>query len=163
MSDDVDRLLRDWARERHDLDLSPMEVLSRVSRLALLLDRTRKDAFAAHALVGSEFDVLAALRRAGKPYELSPKSLLRETLVTSGTMTTRVDRLADRGFVVRRPDPDDRRGVLVRLTEAGRHVVDGALEALLARESELLGALDARERGELSGLLRRLMQSFQRE
>ena len=160
MPDAVDRLLRDWARERGDLDLSPMEVLSRVSRLALLLDRARKEAFAAHDLVGWEFDVLAALRRAGAPYELSPKLLLRETLVTSGTMTNRVDRLAERGFVVRSPDPADRRGVLVGLTDAGREVVDSALEALLARETALLGALDADDRGQLSELLRRLMQSF---
>ncbi|WP_460766064.1 MarR family winged helix-turn-helix transcriptional regulator [Mariniluteicoccus flavus] len=158
--DDVDRLLRDWARERADLDLSPMEVLSRVSRLSLLLDRARNDAFAAHDFVTWEFDVLAALRRAGKPYELSPGRLLRETLVTSGTMTNRVDRLVGRGLVERRPDPGDRRGVLVRLTPAGRAAVDGALEALLAREAELLGSLAADERKALSGLLRRLMTRF---
>lgn len=160
MSDDVDRLLRDWARERADLDLSPMEVLSRVSRLALMLDRARRDAFAAHDLVGWEFDVLAALRRTGAPYELTPKALLRETLVTSGTMTNRVDRLAARALVVRRPDPADRRGVLVRLTETGRQAVDGALEDLLARESQLLGALTPDDRRRLSELLRALMASF---
>ncbi|GAB3622175.1 MarR family transcriptional regulator TamR [Mariniluteicoccus endophyticus] len=160
MSDDVDRLLRDWARERADLDLRPMEVLSRVSRLSLLLDRARRDAFAAHDLVAWEFDVLAALRRAGDPYELTPKALLRETLVTSGTMTNRVDRLAERGLVARFPDPSDRRGVRVRLAPPGRGAVDGALEALLARESELLATLDADQRSQLSALLRRLMTSF---
>ncbi|WP_432558899.1 MarR family winged helix-turn-helix transcriptional regulator [Granulicoccus sp. GXG6511] len=157
MSDDVDRLLADWQRERPDVDLSPMEVLSRVTRLSHLLDMARKDAFADHEIVGWEFDVLAALRRAGVPYELSPGRLLKETLVTSGTMTNRVDRLVARGFVSRSPDPDDRRGVLVRLTEAGRNVVDGALESLLAQEKELLAGIDGAQRRQLSELLRALM------
>lgn len=157
MQDAVDHLLRDWARERTDLDLAPMAVLSRVTRLALLLDRGRQEAFEAHALVGWEFDVLAALRRAGEPYELSPGQLLRETLVTSGTMTNRVDRLVGRGLVTRHQDPADRRGVRVRLTDAGRAAVDGALSALLAHEAELLAPLDAAEREALSGLLRRLL------
>lgn len=157
MSDDVDRLLADWRRERPEADVSPMEVLSRVTRLGHLLDSARKAAFADHGIVGWEFDVLAALRRAGAPYELSPGRLLKETHVTSGTMTNRVDRLVERGFVSRSPDPADRRGVLVRLTDAGRTVVDGALESLLAQEKELLKGLDAKQRRQLSGLLRELM------
>lgn len=160
MPDDVDRLLADWRRERPDVDLSPMEVLSRVTRLSHLLDRARKAAFADHDIVGWEFDVLAALRRTGPPYELSPGKLLKETLVTSGTMTNRVDRLVMRGFVSRSPDPDDRRGVLVRLTDAGRTVVDGALEALLEHEKELLAGIDATQRRQLSELLRTLMIRF---
>lgn len=160
--DDVDRLLADWGRERADLDLSPMAVLSRVTRLSRLLDRARQDAFAAHGVVAWEFDVLAALRRAGEPYQLSPGRLLRETLVTSGTMTNRVDRLVTRGLVRRSPDPSDRRGVLVSLTDAGRDVVDGALETLLRHESELLDGLDRAEREELSGLLRALMLRFEK-
>src|SRR5687767_10077382 len=116
MEDEVDRLVQAWQRERPDLDISPMEVLSRITRLARHLDRARRQAFAAHDLETWEFDVLAALRRSGKPYELSPGRLLRETLVTSGTMTNRVDRLAARGLVRRAPDPADRRGVLVQLT-----------------------------------------------
>lgn len=156
LADDVDRLLTDWQRERPDVDLSPMEVLSRVTRLSLLLDRARSEAFAAHSIVTWEFDVLAALRRAGIPYELSPGRLLKETHVTSGTMTNRVDRLVARELVVRAPDPGDRRGVLVRLSDTGRRVVDGALESLLAREHALLDGLDAGQRKELSGLLRAL-------
>jgi DNA-binding MarR family transcriptional regulator len=160
MSDDVDRLLADWRRERPDADLSPMEVFSRVSRLSRLLDRARNDAFATHDIVAWEFDVLAALRRAGKPYQLSPGRLLRETMVTSGTMTNRVDRLLARGLVSRAPDPADRRGVLVRLTEAGRQVVDGALESLLAYEHELLRGLNSSQRRQLSTLLRGLLLGF---
>ena len=103
--DEVDRLVEAWRRERADLDLRPMEVLSRVTRLGHHLDRARRQAFAEHAIESWEFDVLAALRRAGTPYELSPGRLLKETLVTSGTMTNRVDRLAARGLVERLPDP----------------------------------------------------------
>src|SRR4051795_1345561 len=123
VEDEVDRLVAAWRRERPDLELAPMEVLSRVDRIGHHLDVTRRRTFAEHALEPWEFDVLAALRRAGSPYELSPGRLLRETLVTSGTMTNRVDRLAGRGLVRRLPDPADRRGVLVRLTPAGRRTV----------------------------------------
>ena len=120
MRDEVDELVEAWERERSDLDLTPVEVFSRIGRLARHLDLARRQAFAAHGIESWEFDVLAALRRAGAPYQLSPGRLLRETLVTSGTMTNRVDRLAARGLVERLPDPDDRRGVLVRLTAQGR-------------------------------------------
>lgn len=161
MRDEVDRLVEAWRRERPDLDLGPMEVLSRVSRLSHHLDRARRQAFAEHHLESWEFDVLAALRRAGAPYELSPGRLLRETLVTSGTMTNRVDRLVARGFVSRLPDPRDRRGVLVRLTPDGRSTVDGALAGLLAREQDLLAALKPAERDRLAGLLRRLVVPFE--
>jgi len=159
--DEVDGLVEAWARERPDLDLGPMEVLSRVSRLAHHLDRARRTAFSDHGIEPWEFDVLAALRRAGAPYELSPGRLLRETLVTSGTMTNRVDRLEERGFVKRLPDPTDRRGVLVRLTDEGRSTVDGALDGLLARESDLLVALDGPDRKQLAGLLRSLVAGFE--
>lgn len=160
LADDVDRLLGDWRRERPDIDVSPMEVLSRVTRLSYLLDKTRGEAFALHGIVAWEFDVLAALRRTGPPYELSPGRLLRETHVTSGTMTNRVDRLTGRGLVSRSPDPTDRRGVVVRLTEAGRTVVDGALESLVAREQAMLDGLNAAQREQLSALLRSLMTRF---
>ena len=157
MRDEVDDLVEAWGRERGDLDLAPVEVFSRISRLARHLDLARRDAFTAHGIESWEFDVLAALRRAGKPYELSPGRLLRETLVTSGTMTNRVDRLVARALVQRLPDPGDRRGVLVRLTEEGRRTVDGALEALLDREHELLGSLRGEERTRLADLLRGLL------
>jgi DNA-binding MarR family transcriptional regulator len=156
MHDEVDRLVEAWGRERPDLDLGPMEVLSRVSRLDHHLDAARRAAFADHGIEPWEFDVLAALRRAGAPYELSPGRLLRETLVTSGTMTNRVDRLVARSYVERLPDPSDRRGVLVRLTDTGREAVDGALAGLLDRERRLLSILSPTEMRELAGLMRRL-------
>jgi DNA-binding MarR family transcriptional regulator len=160
MRDEVDDLTEAWARERSDLDLAPVAVFSRISRLARHLDLARREAFTAHAIESWEFDVLAALRRAGPPYELSPGRLLKETLVTSGTMTNRVDRLAARGFVERYPDPDDRRGVIVRLTAEGKEAVDGAFEALLAAEAELLAGLPVRDRKRLAGLLRTLLAPF---
>ena len=157
MRDEVDRLVEAWQRERADLDLGPMEVLSRVTRLSHHLDRARRQAFTEHAIESWEFDVLAALRRAGAPYELSPGRLLRETLVTSGTMTNRVDRLAGRGLVDRLPDPSDRRGVLVRLTAEGKSTVDAAFEELLSHERALLAALPAADRATLATLLKMLM------
>ena len=161
MRDEVDDLVEAWGRERGDLDLAPVEVFSRISRLARHLDLARRDAFTAHGIESWEFDVLAALRRAGQPYELSPGRLLRETLVTSGTMTNRVDRLASRGLVERLPDPHDRRGVLVRLTEAGRATVDGAMSGLLDRERDLLTGLDDTEQQQLAALLRSLVVEFE--
>jgi len=157
MRDEVDQLVEAWHRERADLDLAPVEVFSRISRLARLLDRARRQAFTAHRIEPWEFDVLAALRRAGAPYQLSPGRLLHETLVTSGTMTNRVDRLAGRGLVDRLPDPGDRRGVLVRLTAEGRSTVDAAFEELLAHERDLLAALPADDRATLATLLKVLM------
>jgi DNA-binding MarR family transcriptional regulator len=160
MRDEVDDLSEDWVRERPDLDLSPVAVFSRLSRLSRHLDLARRDAFTAHEIESWEFDVLAALRRAGAPYELSPGRLLRETLVTSGTMTNRVDRLAARGFVERYPDPEDRRGVLVRLTPEGKEAVDGAFEALLEAEAGFLADLTEDEQHQLAGLLRSLLVRF---
>jgi DNA-binding MarR family transcriptional regulator len=161
VDDEVDRLVKAWRRERPDLDLAPMEVLSRVSRLGHHLEAARRAAFTDHAIELWEFDVLAALRRAGAPYELSPGRLLRETLVTSGTMTNRVDRLVTRALVERLPDPADRRGVLVRLTATGKEAVDGALASLLDRERELLSTLSPADRETLSSLLRALLLPFE--
>ena len=158
--DEVDRIVAAWRDQRSDLDVEPLEVLSRVSRLARHLDRARAAAFTEHGLESWEFDVLAALRRAGAPYELSPGQLVTQTLVTSGTMTNRVDRLAGRGLVERLPDPRDRRGVIVRLTAEGLRTVDDAFAGLLERERDLLAGLAAEERAQLAALLRRLVSPF---
>ncbi|HEY6796583.1 MAG TPA: MarR family transcriptional regulator [Kineosporiaceae bacterium] len=159
--DEVDRIVAAWRRERPDLDVRPLEVLSRVSRLSRHLDRDRATAFTGHGLEPWEFDVLAALRRSGPPYQLSPGALLAETLVTSGTMTNRIDRLAARGLVVRLRDPDDGRGVLVLITEPGLDLVDTALAALLDRERALLAGLTADEQAMLAALLRVLVAPFE--
>lgn len=155
--DEVDDLVAAWQAERPGLDVKPLQVLSRVSRLARHLDRARRAAFAGHDLEPWEFDVLAALRRQGPPYELSPGALLRTTLVTSGTMTNRVDRLEQAGLVRRRPDPEDKRGVLVTLTADGQTRVDAALADLLESEQGLLASLPEDSRQTLADLLRILL------
>jgi DNA-binding MarR family transcriptional regulator len=158
--DEVDRIVDAWRRERPDLDVEPLAVFSRISRLARHLDRARRGAFARHELETWEFDVLSALRRSGDPYRLSPGRLVAQTLVTSGTMTNRIDRLEHRGLVERHRSPEDRRGVLVQLTAAGRARVDAAMSDLLDVESAVLAALPAAERPGLAALLRTLGAQF---
>ncbi|MGJ7559478.1 MarR family winged helix-turn-helix transcriptional regulator [Brevibacterium casei] len=158
--DEVDRIVAAWRHERPDLDVSPMEILSRVSRLSRQLDRARKSSFSDYGIESWAFDVLSALRRSGEPYQLSPSTLLQETLVTSGTMTNRIDRLVTAGWVERLPDPADRRGVLVRLTETGRATVDSALADLLVKERDILAGLTPAGRRKLAALLRELSTGF---
>ncbi|HMH58764.1 MAG TPA: MarR family transcriptional regulator [Galbitalea sp.] len=159
-NDEVDRIVDAWERERPDLDFAPLQVLSRVGRLARHLERARRTAFGASDLELWEFDVLSALRRAGSPYQLSPKALLQQTLVSSGTMTNRIDRLVERALVERETDPNDGRGILVVMTERGRDRVDSAIALLLVGESELLDGLSPVERERLSALLRKLSLDF---
>jgi len=158
--DEVDRIVAAWQRERPDLALEPLTVFSRVDRLARHLDRARRTAFARAHLETWEFDVLSALRRAGDPYSLSPGALVTQTLVTSGTMTNRIDRLEARGLVVRRRSPDDRRGVLVELTPDGLDRVDTAMTDLLAVEARILDTLAPAERPALAALLRTVVGQF---
>ncbi|WP_149202347.1 MarR family winged helix-turn-helix transcriptional regulator [Actinotalea subterranea] len=160
MTDEVDRIVEAWGRERPDLDIAPLAVLSRVSRLARHLDLARRAAFDRHDLELWEFDVLSALRRTGEPYQLSPGALVTQTLVTSGTMTNRIDRLEARGLVGRLPLPADRRGVLVRLTPDGRRRVDAALEDLLHIERRLLSDLTDEDQRTLADLLRTVVAPF---
>ncbi|WP_347345644.1 MarR family transcriptional regulator [Microbacterium sp.] len=159
-TDEVDRIVEAWGAERPDLDFSPLEVLSRVDRLSRHLDRARRAAFRRSDLEPWEWDVLSALRRAGEPYQLSPKQLLPQTLVSSGTMTNRIDRLVERGLVRREADPDDRRGVLVTLTGDGRTRVDAAITRLVDAEAELLDMLSRADRDRLAALLRKLSLGF---
>ena len=163
LRDEVDNLVEAWRAQRPDLDVEPMQVLGRISRLARHLDIARRGAFAEHGLESWEFDVLSALRRQGPPFQLTPGALLRATLVTSGTMTNRIDRLAAARLVRREPDPRDKRGVLVTLTEAGQERVDAALDGLLRRERMLLAGLDPGERHNLADLMRILLAPFDNE
>ncbi|MFT4124350.1 MAG: MarR family transcriptional regulator [Microbacteriaceae bacterium] len=158
--DEVDRIVEAWTSERPDLDFSPLQVLSRVGRLARHLDRARREAFGGSQLESWEFDVLSALRRAGQPGQLSPKALMQQTLVSSGTMTNRIDRLVERGLVARRADPSDGRGILVVMTPLGRDRVDAAIVLLLGHEARLLDALSAAEQRRLAALLRKLSADF---
>ena len=159
-SDEVDGVVEAWGRERPDLAVEPMQVWSRIDRLAGILDERRKSAFSAHDLEAWEFDVLAALRRSGAPHRLSPGQLLRETHVTSGTMTNRVNRLVARGAVTRDADPHDRRGAQVALTPEGLALVDAALASLLRVEADLLDGWAGGDPDHLVGHLRRLLGSL---
>ncbi|MFZ9283421.1 MAG: MarR family winged helix-turn-helix transcriptional regulator [Candidatus Nanopelagicales bacterium] len=158
--DEVDEIVAAWQRERPDLDLTALQVLSRISRLAHHLDAGRKSVFAKSGLEPWEFDVLASLRRSGKPYALAPKDLIKENLVTSGTMTNRIDQLEKRGLVVRRPDPADGRSIAVLITDAGKALVDAAFADLLSLEAEFLADLTKPEQDELASLLRELTKQF---
>lgn len=158
--DEVDRIVAAWRQQTPDLDVSPLQVLSRVSRLSRHLDLARRAAFGQHRLEPWEFDVISALRRVGVPHELSPGALVQQTLSTSGTMTNRIDRLERRGLVERRPDPSDRRGIKVRLTVDGVHAADAAMAGLLARERDLLAGLTHAEQDDLAALLRTLLAPF---
>jgi DNA-binding MarR family transcriptional regulator len=159
MSDEVDEIVAAWRRERPDLDVEPLQVLSRISRLAAVLDVRRADAFVEHGLQAHEFDVLSVLRRSGDPFERTAGELASRTHVTSGTMTSRLDRLVARGFVTRRPDPADGRIVRVRLSDAGREHVDAAFAALLGSEQQLLATLDDTQSTDLAASLRSLLQA----
>ena len=158
--DEVDEIVSAWQLQRPDLDVGPLAVLSRVTRLAHHLDKARAEAFEAHDLESWEFDVLAALRRAGSPYSLSAGELMRQTMVTSGTMTNRIDRLSTSRLVTRQPDPADGRGVLVVLTAEGLNRVDASLSDLLKKEHEILSQLSKAERQQLADILKVLMKPF---
>jgi len=159
-NDEVDRIVEAWQSERPDLNFAPLQVLSRVGRLTRHLDRARRTAFTRSKLESWEFDVLSALRRAGKPYTLSPKQLLQQTLVSSGTMTNRIDRLVASGLVERKADPGDGRGILVVMTATGLTRVDAAITRLVDAESELLSALSTADQQKLAALLRKLSMGF---
>jgi DNA-binding MarR family transcriptional regulator len=157
MADEVDEIVAAWRRERPDLDVEPLHVLSRLDRLAGVLGERRAAIFARHGLRRHEFDVLAALRRAGEPFELTAGELAARTYVTSGTMTSRLDGLTERRLVTRAPDREDGRLVRVGLTAAGRQLVDAAFAELVAAERELLTPLDAAGVAALADSLRTLL------
>ncbi len=155
--DRIDRIIDQWRRERPDVELEPMELIGRIQRIVQAL-RPRLDAtHERFGLSGELFDVLASLRRSGKPYELTPTDLYREMMLSSGAMTNRIDRLEAEGLVERRPDPNDRRGTLVSLTKKGKALIDKALGEHVENERRLLRALSEKERAQLSGLLRKLL------
>ena len=158
--DHVHHVLEQWQREAPQLDRSPMGVVGRISRLAQLLQGELESVFAQHGVNGGEFDVLASLRRAGRPYRLTPTELSRALMVTSGGMTKRLSALERRGLVRREPDPNDGRSTAVALTPEGKRLVDAILPHHVANERRLLGELTAKERAELARLLEALAVSL---
>jgi DNA-binding MarR family transcriptional regulator len=159
--DFVDDVLDAWQRERPDLDHSPVGVVGRLSRAARLVEAAIRDNFARHDLDRASYDVLATLRRAGPPYERTPGDLLRSSMVTSGAVTQRLDRLEQRGLVARRRSGHDGRSVVVRLTTAGLAAVEDVLPSHLATERDVLAPLDAQEQAQLADLLRRLLAAHE--
>ncbi len=159
--DAVDKILAQWQRERPDLDVSPMGVIGRMGRLAKHLERAIQETFSEFGLTVGEFDVLAALRRSGQPYQLSPTELFNTLMVSSGTMTHRIDGLEKAKLVQRIPDPSDRRGTLIELTDKGFNVIEKAVEAHVVNESRILSVLEDSEREALAQLLSKLLVSFE--
>ena len=155
--DYVDLILDQWARERPDLDPSPMGTIARIWRLARLSEAATEENFAEHGLSRGGFDVLAALRRSGAPYELSPTELYSSLLISSGAMTNRIDRLEETGLVERIPDADDRRGIKVVLTPKGAKVIDEAVRDHIDNERRMLAVLTPNEQRVLPVLLRELL------
>lgn len=160
-ADAVDAILAQWQRERSDLDVSPMGIIGRMERLTKHLERALQETFSDFGLNAGEFDVLATLRRSGQPYQLTPTELFNTLMVSSGTMTHRIDRLEQADLVKRIPDPSDRRGTLIQLTNKGFNVIEKAVEAHVANEHHLLIVLEEAERKVLAQLLRKLLISFE--
>ena len=160
LADHVDQLIEGWSHERPDLDVAPLGIVQRVARLATYFADQIEPVFADAGLTGSNFAVLANLRRSGAPYQLTQRDLMDSLRLTSGTVSVRIDDLSKRGLVRREPDPHDGRSVLVTLTEAGSEVFDAVAPAHLANEDRLLAALRPAEREELTRLLRTLLIEF---
>ena len=154
--DGVDQILEQWRNERPDLDPSPIGIVGRVSRLARELEQRLEPVYKAHGLEPGWHDVLATLRRTGPPYRLRPTDLTESLMLTSSGTTKRLDRLEQAGLIAREPDPADRRGTLIALTDAGRELIDGVTEAHLENERRLLSALTDAEQRRLADLLRKL-------
>lgn len=161
--DHVDAVVEQWRRERPDLDTTAMASLGRLARVQRLVTKRLEDVFAEHELESWEFDVLATLRRAGPPHALTPGSLLEQMMLSSGAMTNRIDRLAARGLVERRPHPDDGRAVLVALTDQGFERIERAVTDHVANELDILSHLDESQQAELDMLLRRLLGALDPE
>lgn len=159
--DHVDHILAQWRRERPDLDVGPMGLLGRLNRLSTHLGREVEAMLLKHGLSSSAFDVLATLRRAGPPYRLSPGDLLAMTMVSSGTMTNRIDQLEKAGLVERIHNPQDRRSVLISLTERGFAIVEDAVSAHVENQKRLVAHLSEEERTTLNRLLKRFLQDFE--
>lgn len=158
--DHAEHVVEQWQAERPDLDATPILVIGRIHRLAIALDVELLKVYAAHGLGDGDFDVLATLRRSGAPYELTPTELMEQTMVTSGAVSKRLDRLEGAGLVARRVSEGDRRSRIVALTRAGRELMDRAVPEHLANEARLLAGLTERERTQLASLLGKLAVSL---
>jgi DNA-binding MarR family transcriptional regulator len=161
--DTVDAMLGQWKRERPDLDVTATGVFGRISRIAALVEQSMDRVFEPHGLTGADYIVLAALRRSGKPYQLTPTALSRSMMVTSGGTTKRLNRLETQGLIRRDPDPSDRRGTLVTLTHTGLTTIDTVETQHVHNEKQLLAPLPRNQRTELTKLLRQLLLTLEHD
>jgi len=161
--DHIDKIIAQWAQERPDLDVGPMELIGRIKRLMQHLSREMEKTFLEHGLNAASFDVLATLRRAGTPYSLSAGDLIAMTMVTSGTMTNRIDQLEKSGFVERVKNPDDGRGVLISLTAKGFAVIEIAIKAHVQTQAVLVSALSKKDKDTLNLGLKKFLTGFEED
>lgn len=159
--DRIDRITEQWQRERPDLDVSPMGLIGRLGNINLHLSREMEKVFAQFDLSASSFDVLATLRRAGEPYTLSPGEMLSTLMVTSGTMTNRIDQLEKAGRVIRKVNPEDGRGFLVSLTPEGLELINRVIEAHVDNQKRLVAGLSPQQQQALNQLLKVFLNSLE--
>jgi DNA-binding MarR family transcriptional regulator len=158
--DEVDRIVAQWNRERPELDVAPMALIGRLGRLREHLSREQEKVFSRFGLNSAGFDVLATLRRNGSPYALSPGALMDSMMITSGTVTNRIDQLEKAGLVSRRPNAEDRRGMIVALTPEGLALIDAAVTAHVENQHRLVAQLSTQERATLNDLARLFLAGF---
>ena len=159
--DHVDQIVTQWNRERPDLDVAPMALLGRLKRLTMHISREMAETWAEHGLNAASFDVLATLRRSGPPFALSPADLIASTMVTSGTMTNRIDQLEKAGLVAREQSEEDRRSFLISLTDQGFEVIDAAVTAHVATQKRLVSGLSEQDRRQLNSLVKEFLADFE--
>ena len=155
--DHIDKIIKQWHQERPDLDVEPMEVIGRIKQLSQYLLREMDKTFFVHGLNGASFDVLATLRRSGAPYGLSPSDLVASTMVTSGTMTNRIDQLVKAGLVERTPNPQDARGFIISLTNEGHVLIDRVLNDHVKTQAQLTAVLTKEDKKSLNSILRKFL------
>lgn len=158
--DHVDKILAQWRQERPDLEVAPMGLIGRVKRLNLMLAREMEKTWSAFGLTAASFDVLATLRRSGPPFSLSPSALIASTMVTSGTMTNRIDQLEKAGLVERKQSPEDGRSFQISLSEKGFSLIDEAVTAHVQTQSALVAGLSTEDRRELDDLLKKFSSAL---
>jgi len=157
--DRVDKIIRQWHQERPDLDMASMEVIGRIKQLSQYLLREMEKTFSVYGLNAASFDALATLRRSGEPYELSPSDLMDSTMVTSGTMTNRIDQLVKNGLVERLPNPKDARGFIISLTNEGHDLIDLVLNKHVKTQTKLTEVLTKEDKDSLNLILRKFLAS----
>jgi DNA-binding MarR family transcriptional regulator len=162
-TDSIARIRTQWQLECPELDTTPMELIGRILRIGFITQARMRSVFRQHGVDSGGFDVLATLRRSGAPYRLTPTKLYKELILTSGAMTNRLDALERNGWIVRIPDPDDRRGTLIELTKQGSDLLDQAMDSHLEGEASLVAHLTKAEQKDLAKLLKKLLQKMEAE